>query len=95
MKALLAGSIDELRSASRRPGLIELNRRADGTIGGLHFICPCGCGRESYLPARGRGHPREWDFSGPDDSLTVSPSVQQVGGCQWHGWLTAGEWVSC
>ncbi|HRP26358.1 DUF6527 family protein [Thauera sp.] len=95
MKAVLAAGIDELRSADRQPGMIEVNRRADGSIGGLHFICPCGCGREGYLPASGHGHPSEWDFTGPDDRLTARPSVLQVGGCRWHGWLTEGEWVAC
>jgi hypothetical protein len=63
---------------------------------GIAFICPCGCGRESYL----RRSPVEcgpsWDFSGTVDAPTLEPSIYNAGmPCQWHGWLRAGYWQPC
>jgi len=86
--------INELRDAGVA-GSLAYRERMDGTMGGIAFICPCGCGREGYLPMKGNGHPQEWSWDGNRDSPTVTPSVQFVGGCRWHGWLRAGEWVSC
>jgi hypothetical protein len=28
------------------------------------------------------------------DTLTLTPSIQRVGGCRWHGFITNGEAVS-
>lgn len=94
MKALIVDDIDTLR-AEKAAGALVFRLRGDGALGGIAFICPCGCARESYLPARGQGHTQEWDWDGNRDAPTLRPSVHQVGGCQWHGWLRNGEWMSC
>ncbi|WP_103173759.1 DUF6527 family protein [Paracoccus sp. SY] len=64
---------------------------------GIAFICPCGCARESYLPKdEGDRIGPAWTFSGTEDAPTVRPSVFNSGmPCQWHGWLTDGDWQSC
>jgi hypothetical protein len=94
MKALIVEDIDALRS-EKTAGAIQYRFRGDGALGGIAFFCPCGCGGESYLPAKGYGHSQEWEWDGNREAPTLTPSVQQVGGCQWHGWLRGGEWVSC
>ncbi|RWR26801.1 hypothetical protein D2T29_19685 [Sinirhodobacter populi] len=93
VKAVRVHDIAELRGSTRTAGAYDV-RVVDGAIRGITFICPCGCGREGYLPARGCGHSHEWDISGDIDCLTANPSVQFVGGCLWHGWLKSGEWVA-
>jgi hypothetical protein len=66
---------------------------------GLGFDCPCGCGDRSYIyfsnpldggpPARSAGP--NWERTGDTfETLTVTPSIQRVGGCNWHGFITNG-----
>ncbi|VDS08847.1 hypothetical protein PARHAE_02032 [Paracoccus haematequi] len=95
MRAQIIDDISELREL-RIAGSIQFVERADGSVGGLHFVCPCGCGNESYLPLRGTGHSHEWDWDGNWDAPTLTPSIFNTGmPCRWHGWLRAGEWQSC
>lgn len=91
VRAARVENIDE--GAGLSPGAYEI-RRFDGETG-IAFRCPCGCGREGYLPIRPQDVGPSWEFNGNDDAPTVSPSVLFTGGCQWHGWLRNGEWVSC
>ena len=38
------------------------------------------------------GRPTRWNVSGSDFSnLTTTPSIQLIGGCAWHGFITNGE----
>jgi len=95
MRAQILDDISEFREL-RIAGSIEYRERQDGSVGGIAFVCPCGCGNESYLPLRGHGPPHEWDWDGNREAPTLSPSVFNTGmPCQWHGWLRAGEWKSC
>lgn len=66
------------------------------------FACP-GCGVTGSIRA---GHPKPdnsngatWDVTGGslDDptTLTLSPSINCVGCCGWHGWLKGGVFESC
>ena len=66
----------------------------------LLFACP-GCGRMGSIRAT---HPKDvnspsWDIiSGKlvePDTLTLSPSINCVGCCGWHGYLRDGVFVSC
>ncbi|MFG1414074.1 DUF6527 family protein [Xanthobacter sp. VTT E-85241] len=65
------------------------------------YVCPCGCGRHGALPFRPDPSP-SWEWDGNRDSPTLTPSVHHVlrltaggTGTHWHGFLTAGEWISC
>jgi hypothetical protein len=78
------------------PGAIEF-RSYGGTpdvVAGVAFRCPCGCGREGYLPVEPEAAKR-WDFNGDRARPTTTPSIQFVGGCAWHGYLTDGEFRTC
>lgn len=91
MKALIVADIDE----SQERGAIEFRvKYGSEEIAGLGFRCPCGCGREGWLPFRPEPSP-SWTWNGDRERPTLRPSVLQVGGCEWHGWLTDGEWRQC
>jgi hypothetical protein len=66
----------------------------------LMFVCPCGCesiagvavGKD--MDDRGGNHP-VWQWNGDREKPTITPSIQLVGGCCWHGFLTDGVFKSC
>jgi hypothetical protein len=73
------------------------------TAHSIRFRCPCGCGdcigigiklASDPIP---EGFDREdfWDWNGDKEKPTLTPSIQAVGGCQYHGYLTAGVFKSC
>lgn len=68
----------------------------------IWFTCPCGCGCMARLPLRPSVERASWQWDGNEESPTLYPSVHHqvddgAGGLKthWHGWLRAGEWVSC
>jgi hypothetical protein len=71
---------------------------------GIMFDCPCGkCGTPVYVPFSraldGTPYPNGrpvWERTGETfDTLTLRPSIQRIGGCGWHGYLTNGELIAC
>lgn len=87
--------IDDTKAA----GAFDFAFNKEGREKVLFFRCPCGCGREGALPLRpadeddikyGRD---TWDWDGNREKPTLTPSVWKKG--HWHGYLTAGVWVSC
>lgn len=67
---------------------------------GVTFECPCGCPQRCYIPFTEPldGGPKleirhpTWECTGSTfEDLTLSPSIQRVGGCAWHGWVKNGE----
>ena len=93
-----ARAVDEIEASSAMPGAYELVAAYSepDRVAGMAFICPCGCEREGYLPLNGDGDPGpSWEWDGNKEAPTLTPSVQQIGGCRWHGWLTDGVWISC
>lgn len=91
IKAVLVSDIDQARDI---PGAIEFCENREAETIGLLFMCPCGCGREGCLPFSPDLSP-SWQFDGNKSAPKLTPSILQVGGCKWHGWLTAGVFVSC
>ena len=58
--------------------------------------CP-GCGHVSGMRV---GNPKpphspSWEMSGEMPTITLSPSINCVGCCGWHGWLRNGVFESC
>ena len=72
---------------------------------GIGFDCPCGkCGERAFIPFRNPVHgddPIEtenhtWERIGETfENMTLKPSIQRMGGCRWHGFLTNGVLKSC
>lgn len=93
--SLKATRVEYIRAPEgQQPGAYEI--RGSIEEGGMAFRCPCGCGREGYNPFRTTEnveHP-SWVWDGNADAPTLTPSILFVGGCQWHGFLTAGEWIT-
>lgn len=91
--AVLVDDIDEHRGT---PGAYDIRTiEGEDRPAGMGFICPCGCGRDGWLPFRPSSHPQSWDWDGNERAPTLKPSVKFNGGCRWHGWLTAGVWKEC
>lgn len=75
---------------------------ADGNVVGYVYAC-VGCGAVSGIHLHGRvGEGSRWRVESGDpgrpSSLTLSPSILHdpaKGGCGWHGWLRAGNFVPC
>lgn len=86
--------LDDLKGDSQ-PGAIcfVIRQSSPEIVQGIEFKCPCGCGRDGYLPLKPRPSP-SWEWDGNREAPTLKPSVLQVGGCRWHGWLRNGEWVN-
>jgi hypothetical protein len=81
-------------------------RNADGSPApartgiGVSFDCPDGCGKHCFIPFENPLdggppiHPvsAQWKRTGDTfETLTLRPSLQRLGGCRWHGYITNGE----
>lgn len=60
-------------------------------------ICPCGCGTLMRLPIHRGEHPPgvSWLWDGNKEKPTLTPSIRDLGGCRYHGFLKAGVWTFC
>lgn len=63
----------------------------------LAFLCPdCGdYGAVGVWDGVGEKHGHNWEWDGNRELPTLSPSIQRMDGCKWHGHLVAGVWVPC
>lgn len=87
--ATLFNDIDQVHT---KPGAFEYYKDKDGYPAGMLYCCPCGCGATGALAFRPRQSP-SWDWDGNLEKPTLQPSVHHPG--HWHGYLTAGVWISC
>lgn len=66
------------------------------TDAGMHLFCecPCGCGGHMNLPIYVDAKPSTvaWRWDGDCDKPTLEPSIRDLSGCLFHGWLRAGVW---
>jgi hypothetical protein len=85
--------VDDIDAVQATPGAFKyyVRARAEGPAG-MIYGCPCGCGHTGALAFRPAPSP-SWHWDGNRDKPTLTPSVHHVG--HWHGYLTAGVWVSC
>jgi hypothetical protein len=95
VKATRLPDIDEFFEAALEPGTFKfvVAYNDDQKVVGMVFVCPCGCWRKGSLAFHGP-HP-VWGWDGNKDAPTLTPSVAQIGGCKWHGFLRAGVWEEC
>jgi hypothetical protein len=61
----------------------------------IMFVCPAGkrCGvflGPAFQAKPSDGDPNVWGWDGNDERPTLTPSINCVGGCGWHGFITAG-----
>lgn len=80
------------------PGDAFFTTNNKGEKQGLEFVCPCGCGDKSYIPFTNTEYStggEAWDWNGNETEPTLSPSLQRVGGCEYHGHLRSGVFVEC
>lgn len=74
---------------------------------GILLNCPCGNTAESHQlyvpfanpldggPPTQTGANNGWKREGETfETLTLTPSIQRIGGCGWHGFITGGEIVN-
>lgn len=62
----------------------------------LIFICPCGCGSVHAIPvSKGEKTEKNWFWDGHAEQPTLSPSIQCLTPCRWHGHLVAGIFIQC
>lgn len=92
MKANLVPNdiFDRFDTGTIKPGDFEYNSDSQGVDAGMLICCPQ-CERILSLQFRGDGP--KWTWDGNHDAPTLTPSINHVG-C-WHGFLRAGEFVSC
>lgn len=62
--------------------------------GHIIYRCPCGNGQLRSVPiATGEKQAHAWQWNGSVEKPTLTPSIQVVGDCGWHGFLTDGVWI--
>lgn len=66
----------------------------DGAPEAVDFLCPCGCGRQTYTPVVPEGTPkpndRTWTYkAGP----TLDPSIRFESGCKANFNITDGKTI--
>ena len=72
---------------------------------GIIFDCPCGNTDEGHpcaipfanpLDGREPYDKRGWHRTGDTpETLSLRPSIQRIGWCNWHGFITNGEVETC
>lgn len=75
-------------------GAAAWQRNEEGRPRALSYVCPCGCKATGSLPV----DPKlgtHWTWDGNEAAPTLSPSILRKTGCGWHGFLTAGQWITC
>lgn len=90
------------------PGITNADGSTPERRSGVGVIMDCPCGecdehRRLFVPFRNPidgGPPMKygalWERTGDTiESLTLSPSVNRLDGCRWHGWIRNGEAVEC
>jgi hypothetical protein len=57
------------------------------------YTCPLGAGKRACaVPIHPNVLPNgaSWQWDGNEEAPTLSPSINCVGGCGWHGWIQNG-----
>lgn len=58
------------------------------------YTCPRGAGKRACaVPIHPNALPNgaSWQWNGNEEAPTLTPSINCVGGCGWHGFITQGR----
>jgi hypothetical protein len=95
IKATQVNSFEELHT--NIPGQYYLPINSDKEIKAIIMNCP-GCGKTGgmtvYKPNTPKPPSPSWEMNGEGENITLKPSINCVGCCGWHGYLTNGEYKS-
>lgn len=98
MKVTLCATREEL-SVSGKGAIYLWNYGKNDKPGHIMMNCP-GCGESSAMLVYGVGdnHPpnvQAWQITGIPHNIGLTPSINCVGCCGWHGYLTGGHYKRC
>lgn len=82
---------DFFENEERVAGAFEVNENGTRVV----YVCPCGCGQDCSLPIAAVKVDRAWEWNQNRKSPTLKPSIKQLSGCKFHGFLTDGMWTFC
>lgn len=91
--------VDNLADADRVSFLCPKCFSNNGGRVGTHWIAIDLAGRrtpDKDCVRNSEGHPVRWEFTGTClEDLALSPSIQVIGGCNWHGFVYRDGVVTC
>lgn len=97
LDAVLGGNVLESHFPDQ-PGEFQFRREGDKPDNvRIVYGCPRRPGSSCSVPVKGESLPNGAGPWGWDDNLeapTITPSIHCVGGCGWHGFITAGKVVN-
>ena len=81
-----------------QPGQFQFRREGEKAENvRIVYGCPRRPGSSCSVPVRGESLPNgagPWGWDGNLENPTITPSINCVGGCGWHGFITAGKVVT-
>jgi len=78
------------------PGSANWVNDQSDKVGALLFVCPCGCGKTHAINVSiGPKQEHSWAWNGDTLKPSLTPSIQCLSKCRWHGYLTDGAFVPC
>lgn len=69
--------------------------RREGQVRDICYVCPCGCHEVVTIPVWAEPGNCVWQWDGNLTTPTLTPSIRRLNGCQWHGFITKGAFVTC
>lgn len=94
--AVLIRFVDDVSADAGMPGDAKYFKNGGDAPAGILFRCP-GCASLTFARFAPADAP-SWQWDGNRDAPTLTPSLHHtatLGGCGWHGFLTAGEFKPC
>lgn len=96
VRAIYLSTVEQVLDAEQ-PGVYTFTHEMG--VKRIFVKCPCGCGSHMHLPVYFSKDPKPeksaWEWDGNTDSPTLKPSIRDLSGCKFHGFLTNGYWEFC